>query len=156
MPAIPLPPVWAIILGILVVFFGGTYGIVWMIRKEIRESRLQPGVEKAQQLEAQKTAADIASMLGEAQRAAMADMRQMLADVRTELTVARREAVQAAEEAHAARTESSLLRIKVDELEAARQRDRDAHDHFRHRVERLLAELRARGVEIPEWWAAGA
>lgn len=170
MPTFPVPPVWAIILGILAVFFGGTYGIVWMVRKEIRESRLQPGVEKAQQLEAQRAAAEIAAMLGEAQREAMADMRQMLADVRAELATAkrdstaaaeeantaRRDAVQAAEEAHTARTESRLLRIKIDELEKARQDDRDEHDRFRGRVERLLAELRADGVELPAWWVAGA
>lgn len=150
LPPLPgLPPVWAIILGILVVMFGGTYGIVWMVRKEIRESRLQPGVEKQQVLEAQAKAEEIAGMLREAQRDAMTEMRGLLATSREESAAARKEA-------HDASTESRLLRIKVDELERARQEDRDAHDAFRRRVDRLLAELSAAGVEIPPWWVAGA
>lgn len=147
MPPLPVPPVWAIVISILVVFFGGAGGIVWMIRKEIRESRLQPGLEEAQRLEAQRTAEEIAGMLRESQKEAMAEMRQLLATSRAESAAAQ-------EEAHKARTESRLLRTKVEELEAARERDRDTHAKAWARVERLITELTAAGVEMPAWWVA--
>lgn len=149
MPPLPVPPVWAIVLSILFLLFGGTYGIVWMIRKEIRDSRLQPGLEEAQRLEAQRTAEEIAGMLRESQKEAMAEMRQLLAASREESSAAQ-------VEAHKARTESRLLRTKVEELERSRELDRDTHAKAWARVERLISELTAAGVEIPAWWAAGA
>lgn len=162
MPLPGLPPVWAIILAIVIVFFGGTYGVVWMVRREVRESRLQPGVEKAQELENQHKAEEIAGMLRDGVREAMAEMRQALADTRTENDRLRErverldQLVASGDEAtQVARSQCRELQRELEQLKKERILDREEQDRHNVRVERLLAELTAAGVEIPAWWHAG-
>ena len=98
MPPLPLPPVWAIVLSILALLFGGTYGIVWMIRREIRRAGCSPAWRRRNG--SRRNAPPKRSLAcSRVEKEAMAEMRQLLAASREESSAAQ-------VEAHKARTES--------------------------------------------------
>lgn len=80
-----LPPTWAIVFGIIGLFLAGGSGIIWALRRELRESRQAPALEEKQRLENERTAAAIAAELRGAQKDAVADMRLLLAEARAEV-----------------------------------------------------------------------
>lgn len=143
-----IPTDWLI--GILVLLFGGgSGGIWWMIRRDIRESRTQPNIEQEQRLANEHATAELTKALREAQREALSDMRQLLADARAEVGHAREEASRAKAEAQNAGEQAMLAK------DEARRAQQEAHTlterfaAFRMRVEELL---RQNNISIPDWW----
>lgn len=141
-----LPPTWAIVVAILTVLIGGLTWVTGSLLKERREAKLQPAVEEAQRLANEEKAQEIAEMLRESQRAAVADIRALLVDARAEAAEARKEAA-------AARKEAAQLRTELDTVREAHRLDRASAKLFRERVEELLSDA---GVAIPPWWHEGA
>lgn len=144
-----LPPAWAIVVAVTALLFGGGSGVVWALRRDLREGRTAPATEDAQRLENQKTAAEIAQLLRENVSTAMAEMRLLLADARAESAAAREDGKAARAEAeHATRAAAEASR----EAAALREENRAARAEaarFRQRVEKLLTD---HGIEIPDWW----
>jgi hypothetical protein len=137
-----LPPTWAVILAIVSLFFGGTGGIIWSLRRERREAKLAPAEAEARKLQNERTSAEIAEMLRDAQKEAIADMKALLNEARLETQAARDESRTLRVETEAARREARDLRVMLEEI-------RQSQVIFRGRVEDLLTAHR---IAIPDWW----
>lgn len=105
-----LPPTWAVVIAILTLLFGGVGGVFWMLRREIRESRLAPANEEQMRLENERLAAEISNMLREAQKEAVAEMKGLLEEARVEISSLRKLVVrmQASQARFRARVEDLL------------------------------------------------
>lgn len=144
-----IPVEWSIVLAVVALLFGGGTGIVWAIRRDIREGRQAPTLEAQQRLLNDQATAELAAALRDAQRDALADMRQIVADARSEVVHAREEAAKAKAEAQKSHEQAELAKSEAmsAKQQAAALSDRFAK--FRMRVEDLL---RQNSISIPDWW----
>jgi uncharacterized coiled-coil protein SlyX len=116
-----LPSTWAVVIALLGVLFVGSGAIVWQVLAAIRAARQAPAQDKAQELENEKAAHDIAELLREAQKQTVADMSDLLSKAREELDKARaeidalrRRVTLVEDEQHDLRMELTLTRRALD------------------------------------------
>src|ERR1043165_120162 len=145
----PLPTPVAIVLAILTFMVAGLGAFILSVRKDVRESRLQPAVDEQQRLEDIRLGEEIAEALREGQRKALAEYRALMEAARSEATHAREDAARSRADAQAAWEQAERAQA---EAVATRAEAASLQKAFRVRLARIEELLRQNKISIPDWW----